>query len=72
MSRPLVRILDFSTNETIDREMNDAEFAQFEIDQVDQIERIAAEAEKASAKASAKAKLSALGLTEEEIAALTN
>jgi hypothetical protein len=38
MTRPLVAILDCTTNETVVREMNDAEFAQHEI------ERVAAEA----------------------------
>jgi hypothetical protein len=38
MTRPLVGILDCTTNETIVREMNDEEYAQYEI------ERVAAEA----------------------------
>jgi len=32
-SRPMVRIHNLETNEVIDREMNDAEFAQYEADQ---------------------------------------
>jgi hypothetical protein len=32
MTRPLVGILDCTTNETIVREMNDEEYAQYEID----------------------------------------
>ena len=63
MTRPMVRIHDLSTNEVIDREMNDAEFTQYETDQ-------AATAAQA-AKESANAKLAALGLTAEEIAALS-
>ena len=39
----MVRIHDISTNEIIDREMTDAEFAQYEIDQAAEIVRIAAE-----------------------------
>lgn len=32
MTRPLVSILDCSTNEVVTREMNDEEFAQYEIE----------------------------------------
>lgn len=63
MSRPIVRIHDLSTDEVIDREMNDAEFAQYEEDQAAQV---AAQAE-AEAKAEAKAALlEQLGITEEQ------
>jgi hypothetical protein len=33
MSRPIIRIHNITTNEVIDREMNDAEFAQYEAEQ---------------------------------------
>ncbi len=63
MSRPTIRIHDLATNEVIDREMNDAEFAQYEADQAAQA---TAQAE-AEAKATAKAALlERLGITEEE------
>jgi hypothetical protein len=63
MSRPMVRIHDVSTDEVIDREMNDAEFAKYEADQAARAE-VQAEAE---AKASARqAILDRLGLTAEE------
>jgi len=63
MTRPMVRIHDLSTDEVIDREMNDAEFAQYEADQAAQA---TAQAE-AEAKATAKAALLAqLGITEEQ------
>ena len=63
ITRPMVRIHDMETNEVIDREMNDAEFAQYEADQAAQI---AAQAE-AEAKATAKtALLERLGITAEE------
>lgn len=69
-SRPMVRIHDLETNEVIDREMNDAEFAQYEVDQLAELERIqakeelaAAEATKAEQKA---ALLERLGITAEE------
>ena len=32
MTRPLVAVLDCTTNETVVREMNDAEYAQYLID----------------------------------------
>ncbi len=63
MSRPMVRIHNTETDEVIDREMNDAEFAQFEIDT--EI-RLAKEAE-LEAKATQKAALlDRLGITEDE------
>ena len=74
MTRPMIRIHDCSTNETIDREMNDEEYAQH-LKDVEESERIrlASEAEQAAqaeAKAAALAKLAALGLTEEEAKAI--
>ena len=63
MTRPMVRIHDLSTDEVIDREMNDAEFAQYEADQAAAAEQAAAEAAKASQRAEL---LERLGITEEE------
>jgi hypothetical protein len=61
MIRPMVRIHNTETDEIIDREMTNAEFAQFEADQAE-AEAKAAEAEaKAAAKTAAQAKLAALG-----------
>ena len=63
MVKPMVRIHNAETNEVIDREMNDAEFAQY---QADQAAQAIAKAE-AEAKATAKAALLAqLGITEEQ------
>lgn len=63
MTRPTVRIHNAETNEIIDREMNDAEFAQYEADKAADA-TVKAEAE---AKATAKAALLAqLGITEEQ------
>jgi hypothetical protein len=62
-TRPMVRIHDLSTDEVIDREMNDAEFAQYEADQAAAAERIAAEAAKAAEK---EALLARLGITADE------
>ena len=63
MSRPFVRIHNTETDEIIDREMNDAEFAEYEANQAAEV---AAQAE-ADAKATAKAALlKKLGITEAE------
>jgi hypothetical protein len=63
MTKPIIRIHNIETNEVIDREMNDAEFAQYEIDQA---AHLAKQAE-AEAKATAKATLLAqLGITAEQ------
>ena len=67
MSKPMVRIHDLSTNEIIDREMNDAEIAQMEANQASQaMAQVEAEA-KATARA---AILDRLGLTADEAAIL--
>ena len=62
-SRPMVRIHNIETDEVIDREMNDAEFAQYEADQAAQAAQVAAEAAKAAEKA---ALLERLGITADE------
>jgi hypothetical protein len=63
-SRPMVRIHNTETDEVIDREMNDAEFEQYEADKAAQV--IAAAA-KAKAEADKAALLARLGLTEDEL-----
>jgi hypothetical protein len=63
MTRPMVRIHDLSTDEVIDREMNDAEFAQYEADQAAYATQVATEAAKAAEKA---ALLARLGITADE------
>jgi len=63
-SRPMVRIHNTETDEVIDREMNDAEFAQYEADKVAQA---AADAAKAKGEADKTALLVRLGLTEDEL-----
>ena len=63
MNKPTIRIHDTSTNEIIDREMNDDEFAHYEI------MKAAAEAKKAAAEQQAQAKadlLEKLGITQAE------
>ena len=75
MTNPIVRIHNQETGEIIDREMTAEELAIAEANQAEQAARVhEAEAEAAAvaeAKANAQAKLAALGLTQEEIAALT-
>ena len=62
-SRPMLRIHDVETNEVIDREMDDAEFAQYEADQAAK----AAQAAELAAKAAEKeALLARLGITADE------
>jgi len=63
MSRPMVRIHDLSTDEVIDREMNDEEFAAYQAQQAANAAAEEAAAEKAAARA---ALLTKLGITEEE------
>jgi hypothetical protein len=63
MTKPTVRIHNQSTNEVIDREMNDAEFAQYEADQATQAEAQAADNAKAAQR---RAILEHLKITEEE------
>jgi hypothetical protein len=59
----MVRIHDISTDTVVDREMNDAEFAQHEADQEAQAARAEAEAAKAAEK---DALLARLGISADE------
>ena len=70
MTRPMMRIHNVETNEVIDREMNDDEFADFQADKLRHETKIALAKAKAEAKAAAQAKLAALGLTVEDLTAL--
>jgi hypothetical protein len=63
-SRPMVRIHNIETDEVIDREMNDAEFEQWEADKA---ATAAANAAKAKAEVDKAALLARLGLTEDEL-----
>lgn len=63
MTRPIVRIHDLSTDEVIDREMNDEEFAAYETEQKIAAEQAAAEEVKAAEK---EALLAKLGITADE------
>jgi hypothetical protein len=63
MTKPMIRIHNCETNEIIDREMTDVEFAQHEKDLAKRIEELAEAEAKASAKA---ALLERLGMTQTE------
>lgn len=63
MSKPMIRIHNVETNEIVDREMNDEEFAQYQADQAAELARKAEAEAKATAKA---ALLDRLGITEDE------
>lgn len=65
MSRPIVKIHNIETDEVFEREMNDQEFAQYEIDQA----KFAAE-KLNSPSLTKEAVLAKLGLTAEEAATL--
>jgi len=69
-------VVDCSTGISTEAPLSEEELAQRELDRLAYEEaeaaRLAAEEEKAALKESANAKLLALGLTEEEIAAITN
>ena len=67
MTKPMIRIHDLTTNEVIDREMTNAEFAQYEAEQSHQVAVEAAVVDKAQAKADLLAKL---GITADEAALL--
>lgn len=61
--KPMVRIHNVETNEIIDREMNDVEYAQWQKDKAEAEAKIEAETRAATAKA---ALLDRLGITAEE------
>ena len=63
-SRPMVRIHNIETDEVIDREMNDAEFNQWQADQTEEKAFLEAKAKSQADKA---ALLARLGLTEDEL-----
>jgi hypothetical protein len=66
----IMTIFDAATGETLEREMNEAELANYETLQAESAASQAEAEAKASARTSALAKLADLGLTAEEIAAL--
>ena len=69
MTKPIIKIVNVSTGEEIEREMNDDEFAQYEIDQAAEIERQSEAELNVQAKVELLAKL---GLTEAEAKFILN
>jgi aspartokinase len=73
---PMKVIVDCSTGESVTVPLTAEELEQREIDRIayeaQEAERLAAEEAKEALKASANSKLAALGLTADEIAAITN
>ncbi len=63
MTKPIIRIHDTETNEVIDREMTDAEFAEYTSESNATAERLATEAAEKAAKL---AVLQQLGLTDDQ------
>jgi hypothetical protein len=70
MTTPTIKIVNAETGEEIIREMTADELAQWEIDKAEAAKRAAKEANAINAKANAHAKLAALGLTLDDLAAL--
>ena len=73
---PMKVIVDCSTGESVTVPLTTEELEQRELDRIayeaEEAARLAAEQEQEALKASANAKLAALGLTADEIAAITN
>lgn len=70
MSKPMIRIHDLETDEIIDREMTEKEYLDYLAVQAAQVESDKAKAKAEADKAAAQAKLEALGLTVQDLAAL--
>jgi len=70
MTKPMIRIHDTATNEVIDRQMTNAEYAEWQTLCAEAEAQAQAAADAAAAKESAKANLAALGLTEAEVNAI--
>ena len=63
MSKPMIREHNVTTNEVIDREMTDEEFAQYQVQQVKDVAREQVQTQAATDKAALLAKL---GITADE------
>jgi hypothetical protein len=70
MTKPIIKIHNTQTDEVIEREMTDAEFAAYQLNKEKSQERQAELEAKAQAKATAEGKLAALGLTTDDLRAL--
>jgi hypothetical protein len=63
MSKPMIREHNVTTDEVIDREMTDEEFAQYQVQQVKDVAKAQAQAQAATDK---EALLAKLGITADE------
>lgn len=70
MTKPIVKIVNATTGEEIEREMNADELAQWEADKAASEAKAQLLAEAEAKKAAAEAKLAALGLTADDLKAL--
>ena len=70
MTNPMIKIHDLATGEEIIREMDADELKQWEIDNANNLQIEAERSAEQSAKKAAQEKLTALGLTIEELKAL--
>ncbi|MEI6567302.1 MAG: hypothetical protein WCR20_11530 [Verrucomicrobiota bacterium] len=70
MSNPIIRIHNSETDEIIDREMTDEEYALWTQQKAEDAAKAKAEAKTETDKAAALAKLTALGLTADDLKAL--
>lgn len=71
MTNPLARIVNATTNETIERELTSEEIQEIQEAQAAREQQLAEQESLAAAKQAAQDKLKALGLTDLEIAAIT-
>ena len=70
MTRPFIKIVNVTTGQEIEREMNVEELAVYEQDQLNAQAREKAQSKKAEARSAAEAKLIELGLTSVDLKAL--
>lgn len=70
MSRPIIKIHNIETDEIIEREMNDEEYAAHQANDLLIAEKEKKISEQIAKKAAAEAKLAALGLTADDLKAL--
>jgi len=70
MTKPMMREHNVTTDEVIDREMTDEEYAEYQERQTVDVKQAELKAKAEADKATAQAKLEALGLTLDDLAAL--
>ena len=71
MTNPIIKIVNATTGEEVEREMTEEELLEHEETLAVQMAFVQAENQKQALRESANAKLAALGLSPEEIAAIT-